>query len=84
MTDLMLRFEDEPAALTAVPPADEDFLVDVVGIVRVPIQQWTGDGDQVMRRVPGWHVNIRCTDERDLSALDPFIVTPEHPARVWA
>lgn len=84
MIDLYLRFDNEAAAIAAVPPADQAFLVDVVGIVRTPIQQWTDDGEQMTRQRRGWHVNIRCTDDRDLSALDPFIVTPEQPARVWA
>ena len=84
MIDLYLRFDTEAGAIAAVPPADEAFLVDVVGTVRVPIDQRTDDGEQLTRARRGWHVNIRCTDDRDLSALDPFIVTPEQPARVWA
>lgn len=84
MIDLYLRFDNEAAAIAAVPPADEAFLVDVVGTVRTPIQQWTDDGEQLTRARRGWHVNVRCTDDRDLSALEPFTVTPEQPARVWA
>ena len=84
MIDLYLRFDDEAAAIAAVPSADDDLLVDVVGVVQVPLQQWGDDGEQVMRTMPGWRVNIRCTDDRDLSALDPFTVTPSHPVRVWA
>jgi hypothetical protein len=84
MIDLYLRFADEAAAIAAVPSPDEQLLVDIVGIVSVPTEQRTAEGDQVMRQRRGWHVNIRCTDDRDLSALDPFIVTPEQPARVWA
>lgn len=84
MTDLYLRFADEAAALAAVPATDEELLVDVVGIVRVPIQQSTDDGEPLFHTMPGWRVNVRCTDDRDLSALDPFIVTPNRPVRVWA
>jgi hypothetical protein len=83
VTDLYLRFDYEAAALAALPPADEAFLIDVLGVVRTPIQQWTDDGEQMTRRRRGWHVNIRCTDDRDLSAFEPFVVTPEQPAREW-
>lgn len=82
--DLTLRFEDAAAWRDLRLDRDPEFAIDVIGTIRKPINQWTNDGDQVMRALPGWHVNIRCTDDRDLSALDPFIVTPEQPARVWA
>jgi hypothetical protein len=35
--------------------------------------------------VPGWHVNLRILDGTELpSEVHPYVVTPEHPLRVWA
>ena len=35
--------------------------------------------------VEGWHINLRVIDESlDLSALDPYSVTPAAPRCVWA
>lgn len=84
MIDLYLRFDDEAAwAALGIEP-DELLAIDVVGVIRKPIQQWTDDGEQVTRRVRGWHVNIRCLDDdRDLSVLDAFTIEPDSPSRVW-
>lgn len=84
MIDLYLRLPDEAAWQAQGVTRDPALLIDVVGIIRKPIQQWTEDGEQVMRKVPGFHVNVRCTDDRDLSALEPFAVEVDTPARVWA
>lgn len=84
MIDLMLRFGDEAEWARLGLKPDRNLLIDIVGTIRKPIQQSTDDGDQVMRAVPGWHVNIRCSDDRDLSMLDAVAVTPDEPARIWA
>jgi hypothetical protein len=84
MRDLYLRFEDESDWTRLAFEPDAELAVDVVGIIRKPIQQWTDDGEQVTRRLRGFHVNVRCMDDdRDLAALVPFEIHPEFPSRVW-
>jgi hypothetical protein len=46
--------------------------------------EWDEDGKAIVEPVSldGWHVNVRLVGE-DGSALEPFMVEPEHPRRVW-
>lgn len=84
MIDMMLRFADEAAWTALALEPDEQLAIDIVGVIRKPIQQWTDDGEQMTRRVRGFHVNVRCLDDdRDLSALEPFVIEPASPSRVW-
>jgi len=55
--------------------------IDTIGM----IYKRTGgtDDEPVMSAIPGWHVNVRVTDE-DATALQAFQVTPATPMRVWA
>ena len=80
MHDLMLRFADA-AEWTAAAVMREPGVVeiDAVGTI-VPVAP---DGT-IGAALTGWHVNLRCTDDRDLSALARFVVTPAAPARRWA
>lgn len=80
MIDLLLRFADEAEwAAMAVEP-DAALAVDVIGTLHDTPE--TESAEPIA--LPGFHVNIRCTDGRELSHLTPFIVTPEQPRRVWA
>jgi hypothetical protein len=36
-----------------------------------------------MAPIEGWHVNIRLVDGEDADALEPFVVQPNTPVRVW-
>jgi len=84
MRDLYLRFEDEAAWTVLGLEPGEDLSIDVVGTIRKQIQQWNTDGEQMTRRLRGFHVNVRCMDDdRDLAALVPFEIHPEFPSRVW-
>ena len=80
MIDLYLRFavEAEWTALAIEP--DVALAVDVIGPLFDPPAQEGGEPVPL----PGWHVNLRCADDRDLSACAPFAVTPSPPRRVWA
>jgi hypothetical protein len=63
--------------------------VDVVGTIYKATGQTiqTQDGEnyytsEVMESVPGWHVNVRHTDEAP--ELEAYKVTPQNPVRGWA
>lgn len=97
-TDLCLIFDDkdqsEAVLCTAVPvefdPETGDPTrhalrpnysnIDVIGTLYDPPE--TEDGDPVA--LPGWHVNVRLVAGESAEALEPFVVTPENPRRVWA
>ena len=61
---------------------------DVLPLVVSEPGEYNEDGEEI--RPPqyalGYHVNIRCLDSGDESALEPYRVdpTPTTPARVWA
>lgn len=58
--------------------------IDILGII-YEVQEIT-DPENPPEPVPidGWHVNIRLVDEEDAAPLEPYIVTPQNPRRVWA
>jgi len=59
--------------------------VDVVGVIYAPtgVMLTTDEGEvPEMNAVPGWHVNVRHTDEA--SELDAYKVEVKTPARMWA
>ena len=33
--------------------------------------------------VDGYHVNVRLAEDEDASQLDPYVITPATPVRVW-
>lgn len=54
--------------------------IDIIGtLYNPPVEE---DGDPVP--LDGWHVNVRLTADEPAEALEPFVVTPENPRRVWA
>jgi len=81
LRDLRLRLPDEAAWLALdfdrTPGVVE---IDEIGTFYDPPAE--PDGTPI--ELEGWHVNIRCRDDRDLSALDPWLVSPVTPRRVWA
>jgi hypothetical protein len=61
--------------------------VDVVGVIYKPTGKMlkAKKGEEPMpemKAVPGWHVNVRHTDEA--SELDAYKVEVKTPARMWA
>lgn len=38
----------------------------------------------VLAKLEGYHANVRQVPGEDTSALEPFIVAPQNPVRVWA
>lgn len=61
--------------------------IDVIGV----IYKQTGailkyeDGTEYpeMRPLDGWHVNVFVLPDEDTTALQPYVVTPVNPVRVW-
>lgn len=81
MRDLRLRFSEE-ATWTGLGISRDPGVLEIDLIGRF-YDYPDGEGGETTE-LPGWHVNIRCDDDRDLSALDPWIVEPATPRRVWA
>ncbi|TCP63948.1 hypothetical protein [Sphingomonas sp. PP-CE-1G-424] len=78
MRDLNLRFEDEDAWAALAIDRDPGLLeIDVVGTIAP--KPGTGGAAQLA----GYLVNVRCLDDRDLSALERFQVFPAEPVQTW-
>lgn len=73
MTDYYLKFTDEAEA-TAVLDGYEGS-VDIIGVIYVP------DGEDNMKPLDGWHINLRGEEN---PAFDPFVVEITVPYRTWA
>lgn len=61
--------------------------IDIIGVIYKPTgEMLSGEDGQYpeMAPVDGWHVNVRMTADEDGSALEPFVVSPATPIRVWA
>ena len=89
VTDLCLRFPDEATA-TATLYQDEFPLfrnIDAIGIIYKPtgetLQGEDGEYPE-MAPVEGWHVNVRLMQDEESHTLQPYIVWPNNPVRVWA
>lgn len=86
MIDYHLRFPDEATA-TAVLFDDEVpryLAVDVIGTIYEPTgKMLTSDEGPVeeMAPVPGWHVNVRHSEEAP--ELASFSIQVKTPCRVW-
>jgi hypothetical protein len=78
------------AALVAAGVTDEDgFPVAGVSLDHIgPFSRVTGydEADEpIIVEYPGWHTNLRLTEDIDTSALLAYIIdTPATPHRVWA
>jgi hypothetical protein len=61
--------------------------IDTIGVIYKPTG-WTIQTDEgpvpEMAPIDGWHVNVRVLHNTDTSVLDPYVVTPVTPMRVWA
>jgi hypothetical protein len=59
--------------------------IDTIGIIYKPTGEMLQgeDGEYPeMAPIEGWHVNVRLVGE-DAEALEPFVVEPKTPVRVW-
>lgn len=85
MTDLSLCFASQAIyeALGLVN-APGRFDIDVIGLIWKETGATDAQGLPVYAQISGYHVNIRCRDNRSLTALTPFRVYPATPSRLWA
>jgi hypothetical protein len=59
--------------------------IDTIGIIYKPTGEMLQGEDgpyPEMAPIEGWHVNVRLVGE-DAEALEPFVVEPATPVRVW-
>ncbi len=100
MKDLYLRFTDANEMRTQLIEAgfrdDEkqgsfyhpSVILDIVGIINVQTEIInSGQEDETIQyaNLPGFHVNLRVTDDSlELASLDAFAVFPDSPYQVWA
>ena len=59
--------------------------IDTIGIIYKPTGEMLQGEDgpyPEMAPIEGWHVNVRLVGE-DADALEPFVVQPNTPVRVW-
>jgi hypothetical protein len=59
--------------------------IDTIGIIYKPTGETLQGEDgpyPEMAPIPNWHVNVRLVGE-DAAALEPFVVEPKTPVRVW-
>ena len=59
--------------------------IDTIGIIYKPTGEMLQGEDgpyPEMAPIEGWHVNVRLVGE-DAEALEPFVVQPNTPVRVW-
>lgn len=85
MIDLALCFASK-AAYNALGLVNEPgrFDIDVIGAMWKETGATDAQGLPVYAPISGYHVNIRCRDNRSLTALTPFRVYPATPSRAWA
>jgi hypothetical protein len=74
---------DEEGNATAFEPRPNYRNIDTIGVIYKPVGEPDADGVQSMAALVGWHVNIRLVEGEDAEALEPFVVQPSTPVRVW-
>jgi hypothetical protein len=76
---------DEEGNATAFEPRQSYANIDTIGIIYKPTGETLQGEDgpyPEMAPIEGWHVNVRLVGE-DAAALEPFVVEPKTPVRVW-
>ena len=61
--------------------------IDVIGVIYKPTGAMLTheDGTEHTETVAldGWHANVFVLPDEDVTALQPYVVTPVNPVRVW-
>lgn len=76
---------DEEGNATAFEPRQSYANIDTIGVIYKPTGETLQGEDgpsPAMAPIEGWHVNVRLVGE-DAAALEPFVVQPNLPVRVW-
>jgi hypothetical protein len=84
-TQVPTEFDEEGNA-TAWEPRPNYRNIDTIGVIYKPTGEMLQgeDGEYPeMAPIEGWHVNVRLAGGEDGEALEPFVVQPKSPVRVW-
>lgn len=77
MIDYYLKFTSEAQAASVLEAYEGS--IDTIGII---YERTGGTNDEpVMKALPGWHVNVRGSENE---LLAPFMLQVSTPYRVWA
>lgn len=61
--------------------------IDVIGVIYKPTGAMLAGEDRIeypeMQSIEGWHVNVWVLPDEDATALQPYVITPTNPVRVW-
>lgn len=89
MTDYYLKFTNEVKAKAVLYDVETEVPnyanIDTIGIIYKPTGEvLQGEDGKYLEMAPleGWHVNVRLAGE-DATALEPFLVKPTTPIRIW-
>ena len=87
--NLYLKFKDEATANGILMRNEKNLFrnIDVIGVIYKNTGVFFPDEGGVVlhetQALDGWHVNVLITPEEDATALQPYVVTPANPVRVW-
>ena len=84
-----LKFTDQAAAdsilLDGETPRYHN--IDTIGVIYKPtgvmLKHEDGTEYPEMQAIEGWHVNVWVLPDEDATALQPYVITPTNPVRVW-
>lgn len=61
--------------------------IDTIGVIYKPTGATLTGEDGIeypeMQAIEGWHVNVLVLPDEDAIALQPYVITPTNPVRVW-
>ena len=87
--NLCLKFPDQAAADSILQDGETPRYrnIDTIGVIYKPNGvMLTNEGGieyQEMQAIDGWHVNVWVLPDEDAKALQPYVITPTNPVRVW-
>ena len=87
--NICLKFQNQSAANSVLMDGDAPRYrnIDTIGVIHKPtgVMLKHGDGTEYPETAPldGWHVNVWLLDDEDGAALQPYVVMPSTPSRVW-
>lgn len=84
-----LKFQNQSAANSVLMDGETPRYknIDTIGVIYKPtgVMLTNSDGTEYQETQPldGWHVNVWLLPDEDGAALQPYVVTPSTPSRVW-
>lgn len=85
MIDYFLKFPDQATMLEALRPLGMTYTTDEVEMVSQGGHQYACWLVGEIEGADGVHLNLRVVDpEFDVSSLEQYAVSPQHPRCVWA